>query len=116
MEILNVQEMAQLLRTSQTKIRIMARVGEFGSGAFKVGRAWRFIRDEALSHLAGERTNKQNDRWPSRKGINAALDDLEKYCQELDEGDRAILLSRIDRIRLNVLAQMDHIRRGVTIA
>jgi len=50
-QIMNVQEVADLLRVSSQTVYVLARSGRLP--AVKVGREWRFVRDQLLAALQG---------------------------------------------------------------
>jgi len=50
-QIMNVQEVADLLRVSSQTVYVLARSGRLPTA--KVGREWRFVRDQLLAALQG---------------------------------------------------------------
>ena len=61
--VLDVSDAAQFLKTTKRTIEEAARRGEIGK---KVGKSWRFHRQDLLNWIRGGRSNHQSDNKPPK--------------------------------------------------
>ncbi|MEA4882946.1 MAG: helix-turn-helix domain-containing protein [Clostridia bacterium] len=80
-EVMNVQEVADLLRVSSQTVYVLARSGKLP--AVKVGREWRFIRDQLLAAL--QTNNSEHEAGTDNSFYLAARAGLAESLSVKDE-------------------------------